>query len=191
MASDILIPVRMTVADMDRYDVQSFRCGTEPHENLLADWLKQQSADAVRRRHKVWLYRAQADEGRQLVGYGSLTKGKIEITEEDDSKNEMKVMEIPMLALHRDFWGCPKGASNPEEKYSRQIVRHLQQEAQRWQANGQNVERLLALYVHPKAIKAQELYLACGFEFAPNRFLPDPDIPPEVAPGFLGMDYMW
>jgi hypothetical protein len=93
-----------------------------------------------------------------------------------------------MLALHQDFWGWPKGINDLEGKYSRQIVRHLQQQARIGQERGQNIRPLLTLYVHPDAEKAQNLYLDCDFTFAPGRFLPDPDVEP---PGLLGMDYVW
>lgn len=173
----------------NRADVQAFRCGKKPHETPLAEWIKFHSAGHMGSGTKVWLYRRESIDGA-LVGYGSLANGKIKTTEEDGSKKEIKLYEIPMLALHEDFWGCPKGASDPEEKYSRQIVRHLQEEARQAQSRGQR-EPLLTLYVHPDAAEAQNLYQACGFTFAPGRFLPDPDIPPEKAPGLLGMDFVW
>lgn len=189
MAAVRLIPVRMKRADMHLPEVQGFRCGTKPHETPLADWIKFHSAAHIAGGCKVWLYRLPGDDGR-LVGYGSLSKGNIEITGEDNSKRLIKVYEIPMLALHEDFWGHPKvqqGVTDVEEKFSRQIVRHLQREAQAAQIRGQR-ERLLALYVHPDATEAQDLYEGCGFTFAPGRFLPDPDIPP---PGLRGRDFVW
>jgi hypothetical protein len=128
-------------------EVQAFRCGSKPHEIPLAKWIKLHSAEAIARGNKVWLYRLESDKG-PLVGYGSLATGKIETTEADNSKKMVKGYEIPMLALHEDFWGHPKGTADPEEKYSRQIVRHLQKEARAAQLRGQR-EPLLALYVHP------------------------------------------
>jgi len=189
MAADKLIPVKMREGDMDRPDVQAFRCGSKPHETPLAEWIKVHSAKRIACGYKVWRYHRQTSEGDQgpLVGYGSLTKGYIETTEEDGSKKRLKVMEIPELALHEDFWGYPKGFTDIEEKYSMQIVRHLQQEARAAQERGQNIERLLTLYVHPDAKKAQQLYLDCGFSFAPGMFLPDHYTDTEL----LGMDYKW
>ena len=165
MATDKLMPVRMRESDVERQDVQAFRCGSKSHETPLAEWLKVHSAERIACGYKIWLYYRQTIDGSQgpLVGYGSLTKGYIETTEEGGSKKRLKVMEIPELALHEDFWGCPKGGVDPEEKYSRQIVRHLQQQARLGQERGQNIERLLALYVHPDAVQAQNLYLACDF----------------------------
>ena len=188
MTADKLIPVKMKKDDMNRADVQAFRCGLKPHEKPLAEWIKVHSTAAIAGGNKVWLYRLQNSDG-PLVGYGSLATGKIEMIEEDNSKKLVKVYEIPMLALHEDYWGCPKGVADPEEKYSRQIVRHLQQETRAAQLRGQR-ERLLALYVHPDAVEAQKLYLDCGFTFAPGRFLPDPEIPPPDL-GLLGMDFVW
>jgi hypothetical protein len=188
MDIDKLIPVRMKQDDMKLTEIQAFRCGSQPHETPLAEWIKLHSAGAIACRHKVWLYRLQNEKG-PLVGFGSLANGKINTTEQDGSERVVKGYEIPMLALHEDFWGKPKGVSL-EGKYSRQIVRHLQAAAREAQKNTER-ERLLALYVHPDATLAQSLYVACGFVFAPNRFLPDPDIPPEQAPGLLGMDYIW
>ena len=185
MASEILIPVRMKEADMSRDDVQAFRCGSKPHEKPLEEWIKWHSAEAIKRGWKVWRYHRPTIDGGQgsLVGYGSLTKGNIETTESDGSKKKFKVMEIPMLALHEDFWGCPKEITDREVKFSRQIVRHLQEQARAGQKNGQNVERLLTLYVHPDAQQAQQLYCDCGFVFAPGRFLSDPDVDPPRAFG--------
>lgn len=184
-----LVPVRMKRDDMALEEVQSFNCGSKDHERPLADWIKSESAAQIAGGCKVWLYRLETDTG-PLVGYGSLSTGKIETTEADGGKKIVKMYEIRMLALRSDYWGKPKGVADREEKFSRQIVRHLQREAAQAQRLGQR-ERLLTLYVHPDASEAQELYLACGFQFAPGRFLPDPDIPPEKAPGLLGMDYAW
>lgn len=191
MANNKLIPVRMRKEDIQLPEVQAFRCGIKPHETPLAEWIRIDSADAIARGWKLWLYRLQSEKG-PLVGYSSFTTGKIKTTEEDNRTKEIKVFEIPMLALHEDYWGKPKGVADLEEKYSRQIVRHLQGEARLAQerGNGQR-QRLLTLYVHPNAQEAQNFYAACGFTFAPGRFLPDPDIPPDLAPGFLGMNYSW
>jgi ribosomal protein S18 acetylase RimI-like enzyme len=156
---------------------------------MLADWITLHSAGRIRSGVKVWLFRRTNNEG-PLVGYGSLGTGDIDVTVADGSKKTMKGFEIEALALHRDYWGFPKGATDPEDKFSCQIVRHLQQEARKAQSQGKR-ERILALYVHPDAIQAQNLYTYCGFTFAPGRFMSLPEIPPEEGPGLLGMDYMW
>lgn len=184
-----LVPVRMKKEDMTSEDVQGFRCGRELHETPLSDWIKVHSASHIAMGTKVWLHRLESPDG-PLVGYGSLSTGKIATNEADGSRSEIKVFQIPMLALHEDYWGQPKGVGDVEEKYSRQIVRHLQREAEEAQRRGTR-ERLLTLYVHPNATKAQDLYVACGFSFAPDRFLPDPEILPEQAPGLFGMDFRW
>ncbi len=189
MNADKLVPVRMKKGEMLRSDVQGFRCGSQPHETPLADWIKQHAESHIATGCKVWLYRLGAPDG-ELVGYGSLSTGKIKTTERDGSERVIKMYEIPMLALHEDYWGKPKNAQDVEDKYSRQIVRHLQAAAKEAQKGGQR-ERLLTLYVHPDAEHAQSLYEACGFTLAPGRFLPTPDIDPEKAAGFLGMDYVW
>jgi ribosomal protein S18 acetylase RimI-like enzyme len=189
MTATKLIPVRMKKEHMLLPEVQAFRCGSKPHEIPLAEWIKVSSAEAIAWGWKVWLYRIQSDKA-PLVGYGSFDTGTIETTEQDNSKKKVRGYEIPMLALHQDFWGCPKKTVDPEVKYSRQIVRHLQQQAQAAQLRKQLEprERLLALYVHPDAFEAQKLYEDCGFTFAPGRFLPHPDAPPY---GLLGMDFVW
>ena len=191
MASEILVKVRMKAADMAREDVQAFRCGSEPHEKPLEKWFRLHSAEAIKRGWKVWRYHRPATDGSpgDLVGFGSLTRGDIETTEQDGGKKTRRVMEIPMLAVDKTFQGCPEGLADREGKFSRQIVRHLQAQARTGQKNGQNIDRLLALYVHPNSQPAQRLYIACGFVFAPDRFLYDPDIEPPG--GFLGMDYVW
>jgi ribosomal protein S18 acetylase RimI-like enzyme len=164
MAADKLIPVRFVKGDFERPDVQAFRCGSLPHETPLADWIKTRSVEALSRGTKIWLYEREDEGGQhQLVGYGSLSKCKIEMTEEDNSTHKIKVLEIPMLAVHEDFRGCPKDIADKEAKYSRQIVRHLQQMAREDLQRGQDLQPLLTLYVHPAAIPAQNLYTACGF----------------------------
>jgi hypothetical protein len=185
------IPFKMKPEDMQLADVQTFHCGSEPHETPLADWIKNESAAQITGGCKVWLYRLDSKDG-PLVGYGSYSTGKITTTEPDKSEKEIKMYEIRMLALHKDFWGCPKGVI-PEEKYSRRIVHHLQHEVREAQKRGSR-QRLLTLYVHPNATHAQDLYLACGFKFAPGRFLVKPEIQPDEAAGILGlhgMDYRW
>lgn len=189
MGSHRLVPVRMTKADMERTDVQAFHCGDEPHEKPLADWLRLHSADQIKGGCKVWLYRLDNEDG-SLVGYGSLSADKIEITTGSGGKTEIKVFTIPMLALDKNYWGEPKGVADVEEKFSRQIVRHLQEQAKESQKRG-NRERYLCLYVHPDAEQAQALYSACRFTFAPGRFLFKPDIPIERGGALLGMDYVW
>ncbi len=183
-----IIPIKMKKDDMNLDDVQAFRCGSKPHETPLADWIKKHSADQIRGGTKVWLYRLENKDG-PLVGYGSISTGKFKTTEPDDTEREVKMYEIPMLALHEDYWGMPPDIMNKEEKYSRQLVRDLQEKAREYQKLGQR-EPLLTLYVHPHAIAAQNLYLACGFSFA-DRFLSVPEVPPEIGPGLLGMEYEW
>ena len=109
---------------MGRADIQAFRCGELPHETPMAEWIKQDSVLALSRRTKIWLYYTRRDSA-QLVGYGSWNKGTLDTEEEDGSVGKMKVFTIPRLALHKDFWGKPKQVVSPEEKFSRQIVRHL------------------------------------------------------------------
>jgi hypothetical protein len=171
MPGDKLIPVRMQKNHVQRGDVQAFRCGQEPHELPLADWIKNKSLEALSLRTKIWLYEREDEKGqRQLVGYGSLKKCKIETTEEDGSTRKIKVLEIPMLAIHEDFWGCPKEIEDKERKFSHQIVRHLQKMAVIDLLEGQGLEPLLTLYVHPDAKRAQRLYIACGFEVVGRTF---------------------
>jgi GNAT superfamily N-acetyltransferase len=184
-AEDKLIPARMQEADVSRADVQAFHCGSRPHEIPLAEWIKHKSAEQISRGTKVWLYERKAEDGqRQLVGYGSLSKYKITTTEPDGSEKRIKVLEIPMLAVHEDFQGCPKNVADPEEKYSRQIVRHLQREARGDLSRGKGIEPLLTLYVHQDAEPAQKLYLSCGFVFVPRTF-PDP----KTGATLRGMDF--
>jgi hypothetical protein len=104
MASERLVPCKMKQDDMGREDVQAFRCGSKPHETPLAEWIKLHSAEAIRRGNKVWLYRLLGSDG-PLVGYGSLATGRIEMVGEDNSKRLVKGFEIPMLALHENYWG--------------------------------------------------------------------------------------
>ncbi len=173
MAAEKLIPVRFQKNHAQRLDVQAFRCGNKPHETPLADWIKNRALEELSFRTKIWLYEREGENGqRQLVGYGSRKKCRIEKNEEDGSITKIKVLEIPMLAVHEDFQGCPKVVEDKEDKFSRQIVRHLQQMARVDLAEGQGIEPLLTLYVHPNAEPAQRLYIACGFT-AVDRYFPD------------------
>ena len=57
MAIGQLISVKMKPDDMQRAEVQAFRCGSRPHETPLADWIKNHSAAQITGGCKVWLYR--------------------------------------------------------------------------------------------------------------------------------------
>jgi hypothetical protein len=119
--SAILTPIRFGKKDIGK--MQEFRCGSLPHQSPLADWIKSHSLAALESKTRIWIYE---NTDKKIVGYGSLGKTKVTFV---DTGMEVKVPCIPCLAIHEDYWGKPDDVLDKEERYSRQIVRHLQKEA--------------------------------------------------------------
>jgi GNAT superfamily N-acetyltransferase len=158
------MPVRFTKEQIGR--VQDFVCGTEPHQTPLADWIKNHSLVQLKNGTKIWLYETDCDM-KHLIGYGSLGKAKWNQPRPDgNGVDEVKVVCLPNFAVHRDFWGKPEGAPR-EERFSYQIIKHLQIEAVEMLHNSPVLKPLLILYVHPGNEPAKKLYSNCGFSEFP------------------------
>jgi hypothetical protein len=140
--------------------VQHFDCGGAKHEEWLARWIKTDAFYLRTRGTSIWL--AFTDD-RQLVGFGSLNTHDQPTEEDDGSKGKIRWLTMPAFALQLPFWGQPKNVDR-SERYSRQIVRHVQQQAREKFGRAEApLEPALALLVHEQATKAQELYKECGF----------------------------
>jgi hypothetical protein len=164
MAAKKVVPVKFSEKLLER--VATFKCGKEPYETPLADWIKQEAVQAMRGSTKVWLYETD-DEKKSVVGYGSLNKFKEPsgTIEADGSPGVIRFLTLPMMAMEQDFWGWPKDVPKGEGKYAVQLIRHLQREANLFlDRTSEKYEPGLVLFVHPKAIHAQSLYVYCGFQ---------------------------
>lgn len=154
-----LIPNRFSKSHYDR--VCDFECGELPHQKPLAAWIKDYSLTALQNRTKIWLY--DNDKG-ELVGYGSLGKTDVVLTAGDEVGQErVKIACIPTLAIQTPFKGKPDNPATKEDRFSVQIVRHLQHEAREGLKNSA-LKPLLLLYVHPENEPARKLYTHCGFK---------------------------
>lgn len=165
---------RVKLEEKHRELVKSFYCGSQPYETPLADWIKKQAFWCQEKKGakiKIWLYFK--DDGaplspRNLVGYASLNTDTICIEEPNGKAGTVKFLTLPMLAVQEEFKRQPRNASNPEEKYSRQIVRDIQNEARiKLRKSDAPPEPWLVLIVYPDAEPAQRLYLSCGFVKVP------------------------
>jgi hypothetical protein len=165
-----LKPVRFTKKDIDR--VQNFACGTLSYQAPLALWIKNDSLQALDNRAKIWLYETD-DDNHDIVGYGTLSKAKWFDPQDDGTMQEVKILCIPTLAIQERFWRQPRDAVSCEERFSYQLIRHLQREAVEWLKGSPVLQPLLSLIVHPENDPAKKLYKGCGFvDFPLTR--PDP-----------------
>jgi ribosomal protein S18 acetylase RimI-like enzyme len=147
---DLLQPVAFAPELLD--EVRDFDCGEEPYQKELAEWLLQDATLALARGTKVWLY---ANQGNEVVGYGSLGLTRWKYPDADSPKTALVI--IPAVAVRRAFWGKPEGAA--EDRYSSQILRHLLTEALAWPGS----LPALGLFVHPDNHAAIKLYERFGF----------------------------
>jgi GNAT superfamily N-acetyltransferase len=152
MTLSLAPPVRITKNDLGLF--AGFRCGNEPYQKALADWIATDAAKAIKDKTRVFAY-VTSDKPYQVVGYGSLGKTRWQLTKEDgqqDPEEKVRVQIIPALAVHEDFQG---------HGISYVIVNHLIQEAKLLI----DVSPLLGLYVHEKNAAAIHVYTKVGFHF--------------------------
>src|SRR5260370_41624850 len=91
-------PVRITRDDLDL--VAGFRCGKEPHQQALADWLVTDALKALKDKTRIFAY-ATDEANPQIVGYGSLGKTKWQLTKKNGGQEpgqQGRVQIIPALA---------------------------------------------------------------------------------------------
>ncbi|HUY35066.1 MAG TPA: GNAT family N-acetyltransferase [Pirellulales bacterium] len=139
-------------------EAHSFDCGPEPYSKPLSDWIKapvsnpQSALHSIRHRETtVWLYYT---EGGDLAGYGSLAPARSSLAPRSGLWTDVAV--IPMLALQFELRGKPDGPK--EMRCSRQIMRHLIEEAARL------ARQYIVLVVDRRNFRAHGLYREFGFK---------------------------
>jgi hypothetical protein len=147
--------IQFSKASIDR--VSGFDCGNLPHQKPLSEWIKNSSITALQNKTRIWLYETD-DSAHSLVGYGSLYKASFSANGQSG-----KVCSIPTLAVQKSFWRQPDNALNKEDRFSVQIVRHLQKEAKEMVERSPTLKPILMLYVHTENAIAKRLYEYCGF----------------------------
>ena len=126
---------------------RQFECGDAPWAQEVAEWIRGEGAETVRTAlgdplSQVWFYTTGAGE---VVGFSSL--GRTRWRYPDRRQPPVALSLIPMLGVHARFQRQP--ADEPkEERYSRQILRHVIGEAKQHSDTGDR-QPLLGLYVHP------------------------------------------
>lgn len=153
--SEVLTPVVFSPELAD--SVRDFDCGDEPFQSELADSLRGESHDAMRRGVKVWLY---VNPAAEVVGFGALGATRWPYPGASDKKVALAV--IPAVAIQRRFWGRPEGVE-PGARFSSQILRQLIFHAVDWPGK----PPALGLFVHPDNHAARKLYER--FQFVPHH----------------------
>lgn len=139
--------------------VQQFDCGSQTWEKEVSDWIKGSLGsggaldDMANLNTAVWLYE---EKNGELVGFGSL--GQHQLRYADPKKGKLTPMHvIPFLGLARSFWGKPTGP--PQDRYSREIMRDILDEARKHPSG----LRAVYLCVHEKNVHAIDLYKEFNF----------------------------
>jgi GNAT superfamily N-acetyltransferase len=149
--ADVLTAVPFTAELLPH--VQQFDCGDAPFERPLADWLRDDALEAIRRGALVWLF---VNAAGDVVGYGAL--GASNWRYPDPSSRRVPVQTLIRVAVQRRFQGQPAGPA--EARYSRQILDHLLAAA--WD-RVDTVSPLLGRLVHPDNVRAIRFYEKTGF----------------------------
>ena len=145
----------------DRADLVNFDCGDSAWAGAATEWI--QGSDAIesitKRGTRVWLYRNEQDV---VIGYGSLGLTRRQWPPPDGDHANLQI--IPMLGIDYRHHGKP---SDPEWRYSHQIMSHLRHEAIITLAEhvsaGKSTFPILTLYVHENNAAAIRLYQNFGF----------------------------
>lgn len=101
--------------DAARNDVQSFRCGDEPHAEKVAAYLRSGEAWAEQRekRNKTYLYEIPIGDGG-LIGYSTLGKKKITLTDQVPEGDRSPTVLICWFAIGEAHQGRQDGVSHAE-----------------------------------------------------------------------------
>lgn len=141
--------------------IRDFSYGSASYQIELASWILNDSAEAIERGTKVWLYSNQAG---QIVGYGSLGQSNWRFPDATSKRTPLVV--IPAVAIREEFWGKPE-SSVKGERYSTQIIEHLLTEALAWPG----ALPAVGLYVHPDNLAAIKLYERFRFRLFHNSYV--------------------
>jgi ribosomal protein S18 acetylase RimI-like enzyme len=142
-----------------------FSCGDAPWSRHVAEWLLGSDVlDSMKRGTQVWLF--ETAEG-EIVGFGSLGTSRWNWPPPDGSKTTIAL--IPMLGISERYHGQP---TDPDWRYSRQIMGHLIATAQQLARIGRESMAegpdWLVLMVHRDNARAIRFYEQCGFELIPG-----------------------
>jgi ribosomal protein S18 acetylase RimI-like enzyme len=141
-------------------EVQSFRCGSLPHQVEVSDWLKRPMGEdgaltAIhdpQKPNRVWLYRL---PDNSLVGFGAI--GRSEWRWTGKKEPYLPVTMITWFGVHEDYQGQPPLPK--ENRYSRKIFEDLISEA----LEDQETHPVLGLVVRAENTRAIHLYREFGF----------------------------
>lgn len=158
-----LYAVPFTEADQVR--LVGFSCGGEPWSKHVAEWILGSDVfDSMKRGTRVWLFETEA---REIVGFGSIGTSRWKWPLPDGAYT--KIVLLPMLGIAEQFIGQP---SDPEWRYSLQIIEHLIAEARQlthdWPDGAVDKLKWLALTVHRDNARAIRFYERCGFKRTPR-----------------------
>jgi ribosomal protein S18 acetylase RimI-like enzyme len=158
-----LYAVQFTEADQVR--LVGFSCGSETWARYVTEWiLGSDVLDSMKLKTRVWLF--ETNEG-QIVGFGSLGTSRWKWPPPDGEYSTITL--IPMLGIGAQYRGQP---SDPEWRYSRQIISHLIDEAiklaREWQGKVEHRPRWLVLMVNRENLRAIRFYENTGFEIIPD-----------------------
>ena len=147
--------------EADQVRLVGFSCGEEPWSRHVAEWILGSDVfDSMKRGTRVWLFETADGE---VVGFGSLGTSKWRWPPPIGERATIAL--IPMLGIAEQFRGQP---TDPEWRYSRQILGHLIAEATRLTRaepeEGAQVPQWFALLVHRDNARAIQFYQHCGFE---------------------------
>ena len=139
----------------DLHEVQTFECGTQPWELILADWIRGEGVvQSMSRGTQVWLYKT--PDGT-LIGYGSLGKTRWKWPEPDSPYVRFSI--IPALAVKTPFQGQPANVPK-SERYSTQIMDDLLRRSIEHDTD------FVVLEVHNRNARAIQFYRSYGFEMS-------------------------
>ncbi len=144
------------------FRANSFRCGDEPWEIEVADWIKAEAGkggaldDVANGKCDVWLY---LNETGDVVGFSSLGATKWKYPQNSSQRQQINV--IPNVAIASDFQG---------RGHFRTVMEHLFAQAKK------RSERLplIGLFVDPRNSAAIDIYKRFGFETFHHDYY-DPD----------------
>ena len=142
-------------SEADQVRLVGFSCGEEPWSRHVAEWILGSDVfESMKRGTRVWLFETEA---REIVGFGSIGTSRWKWPLPDGAYT--KIVLLPMLGIAEPFIGQP---SDPEWRYSLQIIEHLIAEARQlthdWPDGAVDKLKWLALTVHRDNARAIRFY---------------------------------